>query len=78
MVFKKSILKKLKRELDNYNIRSKAILQVASEKGKSSELVRLVLNGEVSDNNDIIIGLFSILEEEKNKIIEISNKIESI
>lgn len=78
MAFKKSTLNKLKRELINHNIRAKAIEHAATEKGKSTELVRLVLNGQSNDVNNIIECLYEFLEKEKTRVAKVSKKIDTV
>jgi hypothetical protein len=74
----KGELSKVSRELTKYNIKSESILAAAAEKEKTPELVRLVLNGETPDKNNIIEFLVGCIIKEKNRLAKVSQKIDSL
>lgn len=75
MVYKKSVLRKLETKLDKLKIKADAIASAAEVKGKSNELVRLVLKGDRSDNDNIIEYLQEYYQSIEDRINEVSNKI---
>lgn len=78
MAIKKSTLNQLKRNLKKYGIRAEAITACAIKKERSIALVRMTLNGDTEDKNDIIEFLLEYLEKEKAKQQNIANRIETL
>lgn len=75
MIYEKKILRALEKDLKKHKIRAKAITDAAEEKGKTRELVRLVLKGETPDFNGIIVHLDAYLKKHIKNLTKVSNKI---